>query len=89
MPPGSSLTIRFVREEKLSVSSSPTQLTQGLPPDAVGIQLTGFEAVMEQYGVVVRISDLAELTAKHPIVQRTIYMLGLQAAETLKTDIVN
>lgn len=36
----------------------------------------------EQYGALVRISDLAELTAKHPIVQRTIYLLGLQAAET-------
>ena len=33
------------------------------------------------YGVVVRISDLAELTAKHNIVERAIYMLGLQAAE--------
>lgn len=46
LPPGSSLTIRFVREEKLSVSSSPTQLTQGLPPDAIGISMTGFEAVI-------------------------------------------
>jgi len=37
---------------------------------------------MEQYGTVIRISDLAELTARHNIVERTIYVLGLQAAET-------
>src|SRR5437773_991220 len=28
------------------------------------------------------LSDLAELTARHQIVERTIYLLGLQAAET-------
>jgi N4-gp56 family major capsid protein len=82
LPSNSSKTIRFVREEKLSVSATPTQLSEGIAPDAVGITLNQFEATAEQYGNVVRISDLAELTAKHPVVQRTIYMLGLQAAET-------
>jgi len=41
-----------------------------------------FEAVAEQYGFLVRISDLAELTAKHAVVERTIYLEGLHAAET-------
>jgi len=81
LPAGSSKTIRFVREEKLPVSASPTQLTEGIPPDARGITLNQVEATAEQYGDLVRISDLAELTAKHDVVQRTIYMLGLQAAE--------
>lgn len=81
LPSNSSNVIRFVREEKLSVPSTPTQLVEGIPPDAVGITLNQFEATMEQYGVVTRISDLAELTARHNIVERTIYVLGLQAAE--------
>lgn len=89
LPNNSSKTIRFVREEKLSISASPTQLTEGIAPDAVGITLNQFEAVVEQYGNVVRISDLAELTAKHPVVQRTIYMLGLQAAETYDQLVFN
>jgi N4-gp56 family major capsid protein len=89
LPSNNSLTIRFVRQEKLAVSTSPTQLTQGIAPDAVGITLNQFEATMEQYGVVVRLSDLAELTARHDIVQRTIYMLGLQAAETYDQLIFN
>lgn len=89
LPNNSSKTIRFVREEKLAISTSPTQLTEGIPPDAVGITVNQFEAVVEQYGNVVRISDLAELTAKHPIVQRTIYMLGLQAAETYDQLVFN
>lgn len=82
LPSNSSKTIRFTREEKLTVSSTPTQLTEGVPPDAVGITINQFEAVAEQYGTVVRISDLAELTARHNVVERTIYILGLQAAET-------
>lgn len=44
---------------------------------------------MEQYGRVVRISDLAELTAKHPVVQKTIYILGLNAAELYDRLIFN
>lgn len=82
LPSNSSKTIRFVREEKLAVAAVPTQLTEGIPPDAVGIALNQFEAVSEQYGTVTRISDLAELTARHNIIERTIYVLGLQAAET-------
>lgn len=89
LPSNNSKTIRFVREEKLTVAATPTQLTEGIAPDAVGITLNQFEATVEQYGNVVRISDLAELTAKHPIVQRTIYILGLQAAETYDQLIFN
>lgn len=82
LPSNNSKTIRFVREEKLAVASVPTQLTEGVAPDSVGITLNQFEATAEQYGSLVRISDLAELTAKHNIVERTIYVLGLEAAET-------
>ena len=86
---GSSKTIRFVREEKFTVSSTPTQLTEGIPPDATGLTLNQFEAVMEQYGFLVRLSEVAELTAKHPLVQRTLYLLGLHAAETYDQIIFN
>jgi N4-gp56 family major capsid protein len=89
LPSNSSKTIRFVREEKLSVASTPTQLTEGIPPDAVGLTLNQFEATIEQYGSVVRLSDLAEITARHNIIERTIYILGLQAAETYDQILFN
>lgn len=89
LPSNSSKTIRFVREEKLSVASTPTQLTEGIPPDAVGLTLNQFEATVEQYGSVVRLSDLAEITARHNVVERTMYILGLQAAETYDQLIFN
>jgi N4-gp56 family major capsid protein len=89
IPSNSSKTIQFVREEKFAVAQTPTQLTEGIPPDAVGLSITEFQAVVEQYGFLVRLSDLAELTAKHPIVQRTMYLLGLQASETYDQLIFN
>ena len=89
LPSNSSKTIRFTREEKLTVASTPTQLTEGIPPDAVPITIAQFEATIEQYGVVVRLSDLAEITARHNIVERTIYVLGLQSAETYDQLVFN
>jgi len=84
LPENSSKTIRFTREEKFSVDSSPSQLTEGVPPEAQGLTINQIEATTEQYGFLVRIADLAELTAAHNIVQKTLYILGLHAAEVLK-----
>lgn len=89
LPANSSLTIRFTREEKFQVSASPTQLTQGIPPEAQGLTINQIEATSEQYGFLVRIADLAELTARHDIVARTLYILGLHAAETYDQLIFN
>ena len=55
----------------------------------MGITINQFTATTEQYGTVVRLSDLAEVTARHDLVGRTIYVLGLQAAETYDTLIFN
>lgn len=89
LPANSSKTIRWTREEKFTVSSSPSQLTEGIPPDATGITINQVEATIEQYGFVVRLSDLAELTAKHPIVESTINRLGLHAGEIYDQLIFN
>jgi N4-gp56 family major capsid protein len=64
-------------------------LAEGIPPDAVGLTLNQIEATIEQYGSVVRLSDLAEITARHNVIERTIYVLGLQAAETYDQLIFN
>lgn len=89
LPSNSSKTIRFTREEKLSVPTTPTQLTEGVPPAAQGITINQFEATVEQYGALVILSDLAELTARHNLVERTIYILGLNAAELYDQLIFN
>lgn len=89
MPDRNSKTIRFTRFEKFSVSASPTQLTEGTTPDSTGMTVNQFEATMEQYGFAVIITDIAELTAKHPVVQQAINRIGLHAAETYDQLIFN
>lgn len=89
IPSNSSKTVQFVREEKFVTQATPTQLIEGIAPDAVGLTLNQFTATAEQYGFLARLSDLAELTAKHPVVQKTMYLLSLQAAETYDQLIYN
>lgn len=82
IPSASSKTIHFVREERFTVDVTPTQLSEGVPPDAQGITMSQFEAVAEQYGFLTRISDLAELTSKHAVTSKTLELEGMHAAET-------
>lgn len=89
IPSNSSKTIQFNRLEKLATSLTPTQLVEGIMPDAVGLSMSQFTAVAEQYGLVLRLSDLAELTSKHDVVGRALYVLGLHAAETYDILIYN
>lgn len=81
LPPKSGVTIQFNRIEKLTVAAAPVALVEGIRPDAVGLQDNSFTATVVQYGNLVRISDLAELTAKHPIVQQAMDRLASWAAE--------
>jgi N4-gp56 family major capsid protein len=89
LPAGASKTIRFTRLEKFSVASTPTQLTEGVAPDATGVTINYVEATMEQYGFVARLSEVAELTARHPVIQLTLNRMGLNAAETYDQLIFN
>ena len=81
LPSRSSKTVRMTRMEKFSVSASPTQLVEGISPDADPLTIAQVEASIEAYGKVIRISELAELTASHPLIEKAIYTLGLHAAE--------
>lgn len=81
VPANNSNTCRFVRMEKLSVTATPSQLTEGVSPDAQPITMNQFTATLEQYGNVIRITDVSQLTAKHPLLAAAIQKLGLQAAE--------
>lgn len=82
-------TIQFVREERLPFNSNPAQLTEGVTPDAEGITVSEFTATLSQYGRLVKISDIAELTARHNLVAQTVRNLGLDAADLYDALIYN
>lgn len=81
IPANSSKTISFTQYAKLSLVSTP--LTEGTGPTATALSSSAITASINQYGAVVGITDLAELTVKHPVIQEALYLLGRQAGESI------
>ena len=74
--------MQWNRLERRSVATTPSQLTEGVNPNAVGIQVNSITATIEEYGNIYYISELAELSAKNGIVQDTLKTAGYEMAET-------
>jgi N4-gp56 family major capsid protein len=90
LPSASSKTARFIKYEKFaSPTGTPSQLAEGITPDARQLVISNNDVVTEQYGDLVKITDVAELTVKHPIVQKGLDVLGLYAAELSDLLILN
>lgn len=75
-------TFQWTRLERFPVSSSPTQLEEGVTPESIGITINQVVATIEQYGKTFTISDLAQLTARHDVVRETIEKIGMHMGDT-------
>jgi len=82
-------TVQWTRVERLPVASSPQPLTEGVNPDAVGLTINRVTATLAEYGNVVMISNLAQLTARHNLVQAAIKVLGRNAGQVRDQIIYN
>lgn len=86
MPAGEGKTFQFNRYNRLNLPQSP--LTEGTPPASTDMSLTTVQAVSDQWGAYVALSDVAVLTIKHPLLQVAIELLGYQAAEMIEREII-
>jgi len=80
-----SKTMRIVRYNRFNLPNA--QLTEGVAPDSVGLVLTNVDVVTEQWGIVARITDVAELTITHPILQIAIQRCSLAITELVEREI--
>ncbi len=87
MPPGEGKTFQFNRYNRLSLPLVP--LTEGTPPSSTNMSLTTVQAVADQWGAFIEISDVALLTIQHPLLQVAIELLGYQAAELVDREVIN
>lgn len=87
MPAGEGKTFQFNRYERLALPKVP--LTEGVPPASTNMTLTTVQAVSDQWGAFVEISDVALLTIMHPLLQVAIDLLGYQAAELVDREVIN
>lgn len=80
IPSASSKTISFTKYADLAPAT--TALTEGTPPTDTQLTATATTATINQLGAYVTLTDLAELTVKHPVTQKTTELLSVQAARS-------
>jgi N4-gp56 family major capsid protein len=85
IPSNSSKTISFTQYSRLAVPGSV--LTEGTTPSNTTVSNAAVTAVVDQWGAFVTLTDIAELTVKHPVVGEIEMLLGEQANETIETQI--
>lgn len=86
LPHRFSRTFQFTRYEKLNLPQTP--LTEGVTPSGTAMSITTVQAVMDQFGDVVTLSDIAQITAKHPALQQAIELIGEQSAELIDREVI-
>ncbi len=77
-------TLRVIRYKRLALPVAT--LTEGTPPDAVALTLENVDVVVEQWGMVVLLTDVALITTEHPALQIAISRTAMAMAEMLERE---
>jgi|SRR5262245_5754328 len=85
LPEGSGKTAQFTRYERLPLPEAP--LEEAVTPLATPITLSTVDAVLDQWGAFVSMSDVVQLVIKHPIVQQARELLTLQHNELVDREV--
>lgn len=80
-------TLRVVRYKRLNLPTST--LTEGVPPDAVALATENVDVTLEQWGIVVLLTDVAEITTTHPALQIAINRTGMAISEVMERELCN
>lgn len=74
LPQGQGTVVRFLRYDRLNVPLAP--LSEGVAPSDDSLSINYIEATAKQYGQVVTISDVLQLTINHPVLQQAVSLVG-------------
>lgn len=85
MREGSGLTAYMVRYARMNVPV--TALTEGTPPAESSFSLEQVTVTLDQWGDYVKLTDVAQLTAKHPLVDQATKLLADNAARVMDREI--
>lgn len=64
-------------------------ISEGVPPIGETMTISQVSATAQQWGDKITITDVAELTIKHPLFKKAIELTALQVAETLERNTFN
>jgi N4-gp56 family major capsid protein len=85
MPDGQGKNYSAQRYERLALPGAP--LSEGITPDATPLVVNKVQAMLEQWGMVVSLTDVAELTTKHSALTAAKDRLGNASAELQDREI--
>jgi N4-gp56 family major capsid protein len=85
MPEGEGKNYSAQRYERLPLPGAP--LTEGVTPDSTQLVVNKVQAMLEQWGMVVSLTDVAQMTTKHPALTAARDRLGNAAAELQDREI--
>jgi N4-gp56 family major capsid protein len=85
---GRGVTYTATRFNRLPLPFQP--ISEGVPPtQGESMTLTQITATCQQWGDLVKITDVAEMTIKHPLVAKANELMALQMSETLERNTFN
>lgn len=84
LPQRMGTTLRAVRVGRLALPTGP--LTEGTAPSAVALSITNKDVTVQQWGLVVLLTDVAELTTVHPMLTAAIERTSLAMSEMFERE---
>ena len=85
MREGAGLTAYMVRYKRMNAPTST--LTEGTTPSASTFSLEQVTVTLDQWGDYVQLTDIAQLTAKHQVIQEAVKLLADNAARVMDREI--
>jgi len=84
LPQRMGTTLRIVRHGRIALPTIP--LTEGTAPTAVALSIANVDVTIQQWGIVVELTDLALITLNHPALQVAISRTAMAMSETLERE---
>ena len=78
-------TLRVIRHKRIGLPIAP--LSEGVTPDSRNITLEKVDVTPEQWGLVVTMTDISQITLKHPILAKAVELGGMALSETIEREI--
>lgn len=81
------VTYTATRYERLPLPFAP--LSEGVAAIGEPITIAQVSATAQQWGDLVRVTDVADMTIKHPLFKQAIRLIGYQQPETIERNVFN
>lgn len=87
LPKGRGTTYTASQYNRVNLPFAP--LSEGVPPVGESMSLTQVSVTAQQWGDTITVTDVADMTIKHPLFQMAIKLISMQVSETLERNTFN